>query len=169
MAVMRTLTLTDIERAIQSSWADDTTFAKIDYLARVTGRPSRGQCGATALVVQDLFGGDLIIADLSTNGLVDGVHYWNRLSGGLELDLTRDQLEPDEDVVNVRLVAAGRADLDGEGARAYRTLRRRVLAALGLVDDEARAGTQATQATQAGEAGEGRAGAAELTAITDIY
>jgi hypothetical protein len=134
---MRILTLIDVERAIQSSWGADTSFAKADYLARVPGRASRGQCGATALVVQDFFGGELLIADLFINGQLDGVHYWNRLPSGIELDLTRDQLEPDEAVVNIRVVAAERENLTGEGARTYWTLRRRVLAALDLPADEA--------------------------------
>lgn len=137
MTGMRILTLTDVERAIQSSWGADTSFAKPAYLARVPGRPSRGQCGATALVVQDFFGGELLLADLSVNGVLDGVHYWNRLASGLDIDLTRDQLEPDEEVVNVRLVQAERENLVGEGARTYATLRRRVLAALGQPPDRA--------------------------------
>jgi hypothetical protein len=133
---MGALALIDIERAIRRSWGDDTAFAKVHYLARVRDRPSRGQCGATSLVVQDLFGGELLIADLVTNGVKDGVHYWNRLSSGLELDLTRDQLEPDEELVDVRVVASERENLQGEGARAYHTLRGRVLAALGLPPDD---------------------------------
>lgn len=48
--------------------------------------PTHGQCAITALVVQDLLGGDLLRAKV--NG---AEHYWNRLPDSGELDLTRDQ------------------------------------------------------------------------------
>lgn len=45
-----------------------------------------GQCAVTALIVQDLLGGDLL------RGSVNGVeHYWNRLPDLSEVDLTRHQ------------------------------------------------------------------------------
>jgi hypothetical protein len=124
------LTLKDIERAIRAGWGPDTTFASDDYLAKAPDRPSRGQCRTTALVVHDLLGGDLLVSDVTVDGVVDGVHYWNRLSGGLHLDLTRDQFTPDEVVQQPRVVP--RAPLpEPERARAaYLLLRGRVLAAL---------------------------------------
>jgi hypothetical protein len=68
--------------AIRASWGHDTsassTWSPLD--------PARGQCAVTALVVQDLFGGDL------RRGVVEGdSHYWNVLPDGTELDLTREQ------------------------------------------------------------------------------
>lgn len=46
----------------------------------------------TALVVQDLLGGELLTAEVAhADGSRQGVHYWNRLAGGLEVDLTREQ------------------------------------------------------------------------------
>ncbi len=50
--------------------------------------PALGQCAVTALIVQDRFGGILVRAEN------EGVsHYWNRLAGGIEVDLTRSQFE----------------------------------------------------------------------------
>lgn len=51
------------------------------------GLPSVGQCVPTALIVQDVFGGVI----LRTNACTAFAHYFNRLSDGTEVDLTRDQ------------------------------------------------------------------------------
>lgn len=123
------LTLTAIETAVRTSWGPDTTFASADYLARGSGRPSRGQCGTTALVLQGLLGGDLMVADVEHEGRVDGVHYWNVTHGGLEVDLTRDQFTSAESLTDVRRVAVGR-DAGGPGERAFQVLRERVATAL---------------------------------------
>jgi 8-oxo-dGTP pyrophosphatase MutT (NUDIX family) len=60
--------------------------------------PARGQCGATALVIHDLLGGDLILGEVYGHGARRGHHYWNRLPDGTEVDLTRDQFSPDETI-----------------------------------------------------------------------
>lgn len=105
---MTTWTLSEIEAAVRSSWGPDTTFASADYMARGGGQPSRGQCGTTALVVQSLLGGDLMVADVEYEGRVEGVHYWNVTPGGVELDLTRDQFIPAESLTNQRRVRTER-------------------------------------------------------------
>lgn len=74
---MPTWTLSEIEAAVRSSWGPDTFFAPADYMARGSGQPSRGQCGTTALVIQNLLGGDLMVADVEYEGRVEGVHHWN--------------------------------------------------------------------------------------------
>ncbi|WP_380171354.1 hypothetical protein ACFEMC_20545 [Kineococcus sp. DHX-1] len=125
---MRT-TLNAIESALRSSWDDDTTFASPEYLARGDGRASRGQCGPTALVVQELLGGDLVVADVEHAGRRNGVHYWNVTAAGVELDLTADQFTPDERLVDPRRVT-GRRNVDSPGERAFGLLRDRVAAVL---------------------------------------
>jgi hypothetical protein len=127
---MPTWTLGEIEAAVRSSWGPDTSFATADYLARGSGQPSRGQCGTTALVVQTLLGGDLMVADVEYDGTVEGVHYWNVTTGGVELDLTRDQFTPGESLVNQRRVTSGR-NASSEGEQPFRLLQQRVTAALG--------------------------------------
>ena len=49
--------------------------------------PSRGQCDATALVIEGICGGEILVA----NVVGYGNHYYNRLPDGTEIDLTADQ------------------------------------------------------------------------------
>jgi len=61
-------------------------------------RSSRGQCDITSLVVHDIFGGEILAADVLREGERVEAHMWNRLPGGLELDLTRDQFRNGEEI-----------------------------------------------------------------------
>ena len=125
-----TLTLAEIERAVRGSWGVDTTFATTDYLARAPLRPSRGQCGASALLVFDLLGGELLEADLATDGVVEGVHYWNRLDGEY-VDLTGDQFMADESLFPPHVIIRPTLPVPPKACAAYLLLRRRALTALG--------------------------------------
>lgn len=127
---MPTWTLREIEAAVHSSWGPDTVFASADYLARGS-QPSRGQCGTTALVIQDLLGGDLMVADVEYEGRVEGVHYWNVTPGGVELDLTRDQFTAGESLINQRRIRTGRSS-SSAGEQPFQLLQERVRAALGF-------------------------------------
>lgn len=52
--------------------------------------PLAGMCSTVAVLVQGMFGGDVL------SGKVQGVmHYWNRLPGGFEADLTSCQFGGD--------------------------------------------------------------------------
>jgi len=130
MLSMPAWTLSEVEAAVRSSWGPETSFASADYMARGAGQPSRGQCGTTALVIQNLLGGDLMVADVEYEGRVEGVHYWNVTPGGVELDLTRDQFTPAESLVNQRRVTTGR-NSSAAGEQPFQLLRERVTAALG--------------------------------------
>lgn len=73
-------TLYQLEQALRSSWGADTTCLNAKGLERWhRGNPAHGQCGPTALVVQDLLGGDLLVAGVSGGDEEDEVHYWNPL------------------------------------------------------------------------------------------
>jgi hypothetical protein len=124
------LTLADVERAVRASWSTETAFASADYLRRAPDRPSRGQCGTTALVVHDLLGGDVLVADVAVDGAVDGVHYWNRLPDGACVDLTADQFVTGEVVQAPRVVERPALPTPARAQSAYLLLRERVLAAL---------------------------------------
>jgi len=126
---MPTWTLSEIEAAVRSSWGSDTSFASTDYMARGRCQPSRGQCGTTALVIRDLLGGDLMVADVEYQGRVEGVHYWNVTPGGVELDLTRDQFTSDESLINQRQVTAER-NSSSAGEQPFQVLKERVTTAL---------------------------------------
>jgi hypothetical protein len=88
--------LADIERVIRASWsAESCDPVDLDQWSPET--PARGQCAVTALLVQELFGGELLVAEVRhADGSRQGVHYWNRLAGGVELDLTREQFTASE-------------------------------------------------------------------------
>jgi len=125
-----TWTLDTIEQAIRRAWGDDTCDPD-DRVNRSPANPARGQCGVTALVLHDLVGGDLICGEAYVGPRRVGVHYWNRLPSGLELDLTREQFGPDESVVGGEVVVRP----TGPPRRCreqYELLRARVFEALGL-------------------------------------
>lgn len=90
--------------AVRASWSRDTCD-EADVASWAPDRPSRGQCGATALVLHDLYGGDLLLAEVwGPDGRLHGFHWWNRLPGGTEVDLTGDQFGPGETVQSPRTV-----------------------------------------------------------------
>jgi hypothetical protein len=98
-------TLTDIERALRASWAADTCSP--DDVARAgwsEENPAWGHCDITALVVNDIFGGDLVVGEVYAGGERHGYHWWNRLDGGLDIDLTREQFRDGQSVVQARVV-----------------------------------------------------------------
>ncbi|GAA1893728.1 alpha/beta fold hydrolase [Streptantibioticus ferralitis] len=124
-------TLTHIQRALQASWAADTCSA--DDVARAPWRPANpawGHCDITALVVNDLFGGDLVLGQVRLGDEGRGHHWWNRLPGGVEVDLTREQFRLGETVVGGRIVTRPPGPL-ARRRQEYLLLRRRLAQQLG--------------------------------------
>ncbi|WP_436850421.1 YunG family protein [Streptomyces griseoloalbus] len=66
--------------------------------------PARGHCDITALVVNDLFGGELMGGEVHLDGSRHGYHWWNRLPSGVELDLTREQFRRGQTITAARAV-----------------------------------------------------------------
>jgi 8-oxo-dGTP pyrophosphatase MutT (NUDIX family) len=96
--------LSELESAIRASWSVWTSDP-VDHAQWSPECPSRGQCAVTSLVVQDLFGGELLMAEVTrADGSRQGVHYWNRLVGGVELDLTREQFTAGEAIGTAAVV-----------------------------------------------------------------
>ena len=94
----------DLEAAIRAAWALDTCDP-VDADDWSEANASRGQCGSTALTIHDLLGGELLIAEVRrTDGSRQGVHYWNLLPDGTEVDLTREQFASNEVVQEPRIV-----------------------------------------------------------------
>jgi hypothetical protein len=124
------VSLAPIESAVRSGWSAETCDP-VDVPDWSPANPSRGQCAVTALVVQDLLGGELLVAEVDNpDGSRQGVHYWNRLAGGIEVDLTREQFAPGERVGRPQAVERP-ADVTGARLEAqYRTLAARVGEAL---------------------------------------
>ncbi|MFF2330788.1 MULTISPECIES: hypothetical protein [unclassified Streptomyces] len=117
----------DLEQAIRNAWGADTTTPahRPDW---TPDNPARDQCGVTALVVNDLLGGELIRGEVHVDGERVDYHWWNRLGMGVEVDLTREQFGPDEKVVGGEVIQrpAEIVRLREE----YELLRDRVLAGL---------------------------------------
>jgi hypothetical protein len=81
-------TLTEIEAAIRAAWGRDTSDDPDEWSEE---NPSRGQCAVTSLLLRDLLGGDILIANVVRDGRRVERHAWNRLASGVTLDLTREQ------------------------------------------------------------------------------
>ncbi|MEU0099028.1 hypothetical protein [Streptomyces sp. NPDC006267] len=95
---MATYLLTDIEQALRASWSAETCAP--EYRDRWNpGNPARDQCGVTAMVLNDLLGGELIRGEVHVDGVRTDYHWWNRLGAGVDIDLTREQFGPEEVVV----------------------------------------------------------------------
>ena len=76
--------------ALEQAWTAETSADPANWSS---DNPAWGQCAVTALIIQDLFGGDLLRCKIG------GIsHYWNRLPSGAEVDLTRDQFRALTDV-----------------------------------------------------------------------
>jgi hypothetical protein len=130
-----TYTLADVERAIRESWCDETRppECRADWDA---SNPARDQCGVTALVVNDLLGGDLILGEVHIDGAHVDYHWWNRF-GLLDVDLTREQFAPHEVVVGREVRKRPPNNELRRCVDEYLLLRRLVLARLGITDEPA--------------------------------
>jgi hypothetical protein len=95
------LTLARIEEAIRASWSEDTVDPDDGW---APDNPSQGQCDVTALVVQDLLGGELMATDVYLGDERLMAHMWNRLPSGIEIDLTREQFRNGERLGEPRVV-----------------------------------------------------------------
>ncbi len=73
----------ELSAALARSWSQETSHDPSGWSEH---NSAWGQCAVSALIIQDLLGGELLV------GKVNGVeHYWNELSDGREVDLTKHQ------------------------------------------------------------------------------
>jgi GNAT superfamily N-acetyltransferase len=87
------VTLEALERSVQAAWSADTAE---DPAAWSPENPARDHCDVTALLVRDLLGGDILVANVLRDGRRVERHAWNRLPSGLTVDLTRSQFQDGE-------------------------------------------------------------------------
>ncbi|MEU4008770.1 YunG family protein [Streptomyces pseudogriseolus] len=121
--------LLDLDTAFRSCWAADTC-SHDDLPDWRPDNPAVGHCDITALVVNDLFGGDLLVADVRRHGSPHGYHWWNRLPNGIELDLTREQFRAGETLSPPRPVTRPPGPLPRRHPE-YELLRTRLIPHLG--------------------------------------
>ncbi len=128
---MTPLLLSDIERAVRSSWSAETCTP--EYRSRWTeDNPARDQCGVTAMVLHDLLGGELLRGEVHVDGKRVDYHWWNRLGAGVEIDLTREQFGPEESVTEGVVVPRPPVAEWRRLREEYEILRGRVLDRLGV-------------------------------------
>ena len=77
----------DVVGAIRQSWSQQTSSVPDDWTPE---NPARGQCDASSFVFWEIFGGDLVLAEVFVDGEQTEHHYWNRIDGG-DIDLTLEQ------------------------------------------------------------------------------
>lgn len=83
------------------------------------------------LVLHDLLGGDIAVADVLDGDRLQGRHSWLRTAGGLEIDLTREQFTATE-VVGAPHFVERPQRRPGRCVEQYELLHSRVFAKLGL-------------------------------------
>lgn len=112
----------DLADKLRTAWGPDTA------VPGTVGDGPVGQCAVTALVVQDLLGGELLRAEVGGCS-----HYWNLIPGMGEVDLTRAQFLTNAEIPRGVIVPRSRL-LDGERAKLAQTLIRyeRLRAKVGL-------------------------------------
>lgn len=128
---MEPFTLIAVEQAFGAAYGRDTC-AEDDLPFWSATNPSRGHCAVAALTINDLLGGDLLVATVETDGKQTGYHWWNRLNG-VDLDMTRTQFLPNE-VVGQPDVLVRPQERPKHYADQYDMFRSRVFAALELPD-----------------------------------
>lgn len=80
---MESVDVNALRDAFLKSWSRDTTYPRTkDQWS--TANPSFGQCAVTSLVINDLYGGKIVVNR-------DFHHYWNVLNDGTVVDLTKEQ------------------------------------------------------------------------------
>ncbi len=106
---------------IQDAWCEETRSPS-QQDAPMQPRAC-GQCAVTALVVQDLCGGDILRAEVIIKRGRRVSHYWNRIPGVGEIDLTRAQFDDDQPIPRGGITSRVPM-LDSERAVAARTRHR---------------------------------------------
>ena len=98
-----------VAAALLESWSLKTSG---QWLA---SNPARGQCNVTALLINDLFGGEIL-----KTSLPEGDHFYNRIDGE-RIDLTDSQFEAPIDYLDM---ASDRSEaFGGTSASKYEALK----------------------------------------------
>ncbi|MGI5340164.1 YunG family protein [Streptomyces sp. CA-181903] len=124
----------DLDAALRASWSADTCSPD-DRSDWSPANPAWGHCDITALVVNDVFGGELVVGVVRLDGRRQGYHWWNRLPSGVELDVTREQFRRGQTITEARVVERPPGPVRRWDA--YLLLRERVTGHLGHLPEPA--------------------------------
>ncbi|TXR53962.1 YunG family protein [Reinekea thalattae] len=85
----------DVMRALRESWSLESTEEPENWQP---SNPSRGQCGISSLIINDYFGGKLVLWKVFVGEEQIGFHYSNELPDGTQFDATGDQFWQSEEL-----------------------------------------------------------------------
>ena len=85
--------LDTVAAVLRACWSRETSDDPDEW---TVDWPSRGQCGVTAFVLREIYGGEILVAPVHGSHLPGEHHAWNRLPSGEEVDLTADQFRAGE-------------------------------------------------------------------------
>jgi len=105
----------ELEKVFEMAWVKKTALPKSQEKWSKNNR-AHGQCAITALIVQDMFGGNLI-----TN--TDGSHFWNELPDRTQQDFTRKQFKKPKNLIKYIHISRGKV-LNNKGAKLSETRKR---------------------------------------------
>lgn len=89
------LSIDDVMKALLESWSLESTEEPENW---EPSNPSRGQCGISSLIINDYFGGKLVLWKVFVGEEQVGFHYSNELSDGTQFDATGDQFWENEEL-----------------------------------------------------------------------
>lgn len=112
--------------ALNKSWGKDTAYRK-DAPQWTIKNPASGQCAITALLFNELYGGQ-IYSGVSDTGIV---HYWNR-KFGIKHDFTKQQFPRKMRFKNVKRWTREELLASGNVAERYELLRNRVMSCMNI-------------------------------------
>ncbi len=85
-----------LKESFRKAWSKETCYPRqIDEWTN--SNPALGQCAVTALVINDLYGGNILFSE-------DYNHFWNILPSGQEIDLTKEQFGEDIEFVDAKII-----------------------------------------------------------------
>ena len=85
--------LPEVLQALRESWSLASSEEPENW---TPSNPSRGQCGISSLIVNDYFGGNLVLWKVFVEDEQVGFHYSNELPDRTRIDATGDQFWENE-------------------------------------------------------------------------
>src|SRR5579872_6656141 len=86
-------TFATLEAVIRASWSRETSDDPDEWTEE---NPARGQCAVTSLLVRELLGGEILVANVLRDGVRVERHALNLLPSGVAIDVTREQFRAGE-------------------------------------------------------------------------